>query len=321
MSKKNDFKKIGIIIAALLVVWAIITIKDKKQGERSFKVYVVKVDTSKVDNIVISPKNSDKKIIISKEGSLWTMKTTAGKTVQADDGTIDDLLSQVAAMKTKSVAATSKNKWKDYEVTDSAGTRIILKKGNKKLADFIVGKFSYSQPQGANPYMRQNVQMTSYIRISDDKNIYAVDGYAAMLFNRTENAFRENAIIVGKSEKWNKIVFNYPADSSFTLVKQNNKWMVNGVVADSNAVDKYFSKIQMLTDNNYDDTTGINTKQPEISIRIEGDNMQPIVVEGYKTASEGKYVFTSSINRGNAFTSNNIKNVLFTSKNQFLKNK
>jgi hypothetical protein len=318
MSKKNDFKKIGIIIAALLVLLAIITIKDKKHGERSFKAYVVKVDTSKVDNIIIMPKNSNKKITITKSNSVWMIEIK-NKKVQADDGTIGDLLSQTAKMKTKSVAATSKNKWKDYEVTDSAGTRIIMKNGDKKLTDFIMGKFSYSQPQGGNPYMRQNVVMTSYVRPYGENTVYAVDGYASMLFNRTTDAFRENAVVVGKSEKWNKIVFNYPADSSFTLIKQNNKWMVNGIVADSNAIKKYFSKIQMLTDNGFNDGFAVDEKNiPALSVSIEGDNITPIVVKAYNSDEERKLVFISSINKGNIFASDKIRKTLFVGKGQFL---
>ncbi len=314
-----NFKKISIILAALLLLLVVLKIKDKKQGDRSFKAYVVSIDTSKVDKMSITPKGASDKVELFKNEGLWMLKLN-GKDVQANIDIIDELLSQVSSLKTKSVAATSKEKWGDYEVTDSTGTRISINSGKKQLADFMIGKFSYKQPQGQNPYQQQqNIQMTSYLRLINENEVYAVDGYLSMMFNRDANSFRENSVVVGKPDNWNKLIFNYPADSSFTLVKQNNKWMVNGILADSMAISSYFSKIRMLTNNNFDDETFIDAnQQPEMSVRIEGDNFTPIMVDAYKN-SMGEPVFTSSINKGNLMKAGNTKQALFVGQQQFIK--
>lgn len=320
MSKQTNFKKIFIIIGVLLALLLIVKIKDRKQGDRSFKAYVLQVDTAIVDAINITPKGSDESIRLEKQDAAWILNL-AGKKVSADKGMIESLLSQSASLKTKSVAATSKDRWSEYEVTDSAATRVVLKEGKKILSDFLIGKFSYKQPpQGQNPYMqqRQNVQMTSYIRLNDEKEVYAVDGYLSMMFNRNTDAFRNKTVVTGNPENWKKLVFSYPADSSFTLVNQGGKWMVNGSLADSASVASYLSKIRYLNGSSFDSETELfEGQQAELSVRIEGNNAAPIEVKAYRN-NNGELVYTSSLNKGNILASENIKTSLFIGKDGFM---
>ena len=51
MSKQNNMKRITIILGVLLVLLLVLKLKDRKQGDRSFKEYIVEVDTAKVDNL------------------------------------------------------------------------------------------------------------------------------------------------------------------------------------------------------------------------------------------------------------------------------
>lgn len=319
MSKQNNMKRISIILGVLLVLLIALKLKDRKQGDRSFKAYIMQVDTAKVDAIKIHLKPDGQVVNLTKDGKNWMMDFD-GKKVQADRGNVYDILSQVNQLKPKQVVATSKNKWRDYEVDDSLGSRVELLNGNKPLADFVIGKFSYSQPKGQNPYMqqRQNVIMTSYVRNSNENNVYAVNGYLSMLFNRQLTSFRDNGVVLGDPANWTKLIYTYP-DSSFTLLKQQDHWMVDGMLADSAAVAKYFSQIRMLTDQNFDDESVINDNPKAIyTVRIEGNNLSSIVVKGIKN-NMGEIVYTSSINKGNLFKSDKIKEALFVPRERFIK--
>lgn len=316
MSKKTNFKKISIIVAILLALLLIIKIKDKKQGDRSFKAFVVKVDTAAVNNITIVPKGENEKLVLKKEQNEWMLQLS-DKKVQASSDIVQSLLDNVANMKTKSVAATSKNKWADYEVTDSTGTRVTIGSGKKELSDFIVGKFSYKQPQEQNSYMqKQNVQMSTYVRLYDEKEVYAVDGYLSMMMNRGKEAFRSNTLIASNTSNWKQLAFSYPADSSFTMVNQNGKWMINGLLADSVAVATYLPKIGRLTANGFDNAFNVNNAQPEFSVNITGDNINPIEIKAYRN-SLGELVYTSSQNKGNVLKSESILSTLFVGKDSF----
>lgn len=310
-------RNVVIVLVVLLAVWGIIKIKENKQGDRSFKAHVVEVDTALVSHISITPKGKTESVELAKQGNNW-MLNLGKKMVQADQGMATDLLSQVMELKPKRVAATTKSKWTEYEVDDSLGTRIKLFSGKKVLADFVLGKFSYSQGQGANPYQQRNVIMTSYIRPFNEETVYAVDGYLSMMFNRDKSAFRNSMVVNSKPENWNKLVFSYPADSSFTLEKQNGKWIAGGMVADSASVAQYFSKVQRLNGGSFDEISEIeDSQQPAYFVRIEGDHMNPIEVKAY-TSSLGEEVFVSSENKGNVFNDSKIKETLFINKKQLL---
>lgn len=314
MSK--NLKTISIILGILILVLVAIKIKEKSEGDRSFDEFIVKMDTAKVTSVSIELKNSDESVDFSKSDNVWFI-SNKGKKYQADNETIKELLSQLNALKPKRVASTTKDKWVDYEVNDTLGTRIVLKNGSKTLADLVLGKFSYSQPQGGNPYQRQQVIMTSYIRKTNDKVVYAVDGYLSMMFNRDASGFRENSVVVGNPEAWKKLTFKYPADSAFVLENQNGKWFANGMITDSVKVSDYFSKIRMLTSNSFDDQTEIQDSQlPEYSVLIEGDNLTPIEVKAYYNGF-GALVFTSTLNKGSVYMKDPIKQTLFVNKGNF----
>ena len=308
MSKRNNLKPISIVLVALILIWVLIKVKEK-QGDRSFKALVVQVDTSKVETITIIPKKSKDELMMDKENGIWMIDLN-GKKVQADGNSIDDLIGQIARLKPKRVAATSKDKWGEYEVTDTTATRIIVNKGKNPLADILIGKFAYDQ---------QTRQMTSFLRNYDEDITYGVDGYLSVMFNRNASSFRDNAIINGNPENWKKLTYTYPADSSFILEKQDNKWLVNGMPTDSLAVDKYFSKIRILSDNSFDDSVDYNMNAfSDFTLQIEGDHFSPITVKGILNNS-GKLEVMSSINKGNVILSDKVRNVLFTGKETFLK--
>jgi len=301
-------KRISFILIALLIVLAIVKIKENKQGERSFKSEIVAIDTSKIETITIIPKGLGDKTVLSFETDRWVIDVE-GKKVQAESNTIFELIKQLVSLKPKRVASTLPKQWEQYELTDSLAVRIIVNDEKKPLADFMIGKFSFNQ---------QTRQMTSYVRNTEENEVYAVDGYLSMMFNRAVESFRDNAIIIGEPEQWNKLVFKYPADSSFTLIKQNNTWMVNGLMADSIKVHDYFSKIRMLTDNNFADGVELGEGIPaSYSLRIEGDNFTPIEVSSYTIASD--LITTSSLNKGNKFNTNKALNVLYTNKEALMR--
>lgn len=311
-------RNVTIILLVLLLILGVVKWKESRQGDRSFKEYVVKLDSSKVETLTFIPKNSDEKVKLVKKNDTWMLKLE-DKMVQADQGTILDLLDQLTALKTKVVAAQSKSKWADYEVTDSLATRIIVNEGKKPLVDLLVGKFSYQQPKGQNPYMQQqNIKMTSYVRLNGENEVYAVDGYLSMMINRQAKTYRDNSILTGNPENWKKLIFTYPGDSSFNLIKQNNVWMVDGAIADSTKVDNYLSKIRMLTDNNYADGVEVDlNEKADYSVRIEGDNISPINIKGYYH-SQDQFLTVSSQNKGNVFESDKAKRVLFVPKDSLV---
>jgi hypothetical protein len=279
---------------------------DSRKGGRTFREELVDVSPDEVTSLEISPKVEGNKVIkLLKENDSWFVES-GDKRYRADPSLPSAMINELNSMKPESVVATGDERRVQYEVTDSLGTRVKLFSGNNLLADLIIGKFSFSQPQ----------KMTSYIRLEGDKVIYGVDGMLGMSFNRNVDSFRDKTVIKSNSSDWSRLVYKYPADSSFTLEKAAEGWTVNGQPADSASVAEYFNAIRNLSDSRFaENKTGMSVTH---SLLIEGNNdMEKVEINGYYQ-EDGVFMVESSQNRGNIFESTELAEKIFISSSSLL---
>ncbi|MBI4649382.1 MAG: DUF4340 domain-containing protein [Bacteroidia bacterium] len=299
------FRKLNIkvLIAIFVVLLAIILISHfikSKKGERTFRSDLAEIDTSQVSSILIYPKAENfSEVKLTKAVTGWQIQHK-GVLYNADKYSVNAMLSEFARLKPQRVAATSKEKWPEFQLTDTTGTRVKVLKNNDIVADLMIGKFSYQKP--TNPWDRQG-KMSTYVRLANEENVYSVEGFLSMTFNRSANEYINKAIINSNKDKWTKLAFTYPGDSSFIMTIQDSVWMVNGIVADSAKVINYFNKIAHLTS----PEIMFDFKQPlvnvpEYAVRIEGNNITPIHVNVFPTDTVNIYAISSSMNPGIFFS-------------------
>lgn len=284
MFRKINAKILVTVFVVLLALVVVVELLDSKKGNRTFKSDLVEVLADEVSSIELYPKVvNGAKIRLYKENDEWRVESN-GKSSKADQATAGRMISELNNIKPKSVVATSKDRWENFEVNDSLGTRVKLLNGSKVVADLVIGKFSFSQPRN----------MTSYIRLADEKEVYGVEGMLGMSFNRNVNSFRDRTVIKSNKADWTKLTFSYPADSSFVLEKKGEKWMIGDMETDSAAVVQYFNSIANLTDGSFTE------EKPAIAsthqLTIEGNNqMQKVEIKGYYFDAEN-FVFESNQN-------------------------
>ncbi len=296
---------VTIIVTVLIIVLLIVNFNDKKHGSRTFKSEITAIDTTEIISIEIKTLRDTNTIVLKKEQNSWYVNIDT-KLVSADNQAITGLISQISNLKTKQVVANNNTKWANFDVTDSTGTQVVINGKKKELANLIVGKFDY------NPQMRS---VSSHVRVPGDNNVYVVDGYLSMMVNRAAETFISHTILPNNIDKWNKLVFNYPADSSFVLQKQSGKWLVNGIAADSATVSSFIGSINGLTAQNINTNTNISLMQPLYTLRVETDDAGTIDVLAYK--ADTNMLVTSSINKGNILFDNQLVQKLFIGKNYF----
>ena len=301
MFRKINFKILTTIFVVLLIVVVFIEIIDSRKGNRTFKSDLVEVVADEVTSIELYPKVTDGSLIkLFKENEEWKVESEGSK-YNADQSSANRMIAELNTMKPKSVAASNKDRWEQFEVTDSLGTRVKLFKGTDLLANVIIGKFSFSQPRN----------MTSYVRLNGEKEVYGVDGMLGMSFNRNLDAFRDQTVINSNKTDWKRLSFIYPADSSFVLERMGDQWMTDGIKADSASVVQYFNKISNLTESNF------AKNKPAIPsthrLIIEGNNMmQKIEIAGY-LLDEGTCILETNQNPGTYFNSKTSAETLFIS--------
>ncbi len=322
MYKKLNIKSLVIIFVVLLVIVIIVFYMDSKKGERTFRSNIVDIDTSKVTSIIIYPKSNRREPVeITRKGYEWKIKSRQ-RLFNADENIVNNILKTMTELKPKRVAAADRSRWEEFEVTDSLATRVQLITGKKTGADIYFGKFSYQQPKNQMAYYyNQQGTINTYVRIAKDKIVYVVEGYLGMTLNRGLNDFRNKTVLRSNKSDWTRLSFIYPADSSFYLVREGGKWMVDGLQADSASVAGYFNSISWLSSSDFVDDQKPLRADADFTLKIEGDNfVKPIQIKAFKADTANRYLISSSLNEGVFFSSakSKLAEKIFAGKNKFL---
>ena len=302
---KINNKTLFLVLAGLIAVVVILRFTGSKRNAKTLNTEIVQIDTSRITFISIY-RSSDhgEEILLSRSGNNWTA-SNAGTAGEADALAITNALSEIISLRAERLVAKSPEKWADYQVADTLGTRVVIKEGRKTTLDLVIGRFDYQPPpQGYNQYQdfRQN-QLTgiSYVRNSGEDEVYAVNGFLGLSFNREFNSWRNQTILNMNSALINKVVFDYPADSGYIAQKSPGGWMVAGLTADSLELISYFNRISRQRSAEF--TSGLpSLVDPDYQVLFEGDNMSPVQVNAY-IQPDGKLVLNSSDNPNSWFSS------------------
>lgn len=297
LSKFLNTKTLIILLVILGGLYLVTKLTEKE--ERSFRSEMVSIDSAKVTKMIILPKlgGEGQEVTITKTGTEWKLES-GGKSYKADPSSVKNILAELMRMKSERVAAVEESKWKEYEVSDSTGTRIELYNNKKMIADLYVGKFDYTQPkqgQQQNPYQQQpRGKMSTYVRPADDNSVYVVDGFIKMSIQPNVNAYRDKTLLACNKEDVTKITYNYSNYENFELTNENGRWMLDGIPADSTKTSLYLNKLEKVTSSNFIDDAQSFTNTPAFHVRVEGNNMLPVDIMAFPTDSTNKFIITST---------------------------
>ena len=307
MSLKINNKTLALLFAALLVVVVLFVVLDSGKNERTFRQILVDIDTSSVTEILIYPKSQNhQEVKLFKADDGWKVTLASGKTANVTDKRISDLYMQLLAILPKRLAARGETKWNEFQV-DSSGSRVKVLEGSNVTLDLIIGRFSFQQPR----------TMNTFVRLYNDTDVYEVDGFLDMTFNQGANSFRDGTIINADFNNWTQLQFNYPADSSFQLIKTGDDWLINGVKADSSKTANYLRRLSKLSNSSFIDNFSPETFiNPTYLLNISTADLQFIEIKGF--VNEEQYVINSTENPEAYFEGNSVGNTIFVGKSEFL---
>ena len=216
---------------------------------------------------------------------------------------MDNALNDLINLKADRLVARSEDKWADYSVNDSLGTRVLIKEGKKTTLDLVIGRFNYQPPAGGySGYGQQYGTGITYVRKSGEDEVYAVEGFLAMSFNQGFNNWRDQTISRLTRDQITKIIFEYPADSGFVAQKLDEQWTIKGLPADSTSMAKYLNGMSRKSHREFaDDFTPLSS--PPFQVTFEGMNMEPLLIRVY-VRDGGELILHSSINPESYFMIN-----------------
>ena len=295
MSNRFDNKRLIIILGSLLVILLVTVIVKIPREKSTLREKLVDIDTSDVFRIKFIPKvTTDKPYEFVKENGKWTIRQD-NKVSAPAKGSVTNIFTEILSIKPQSLAATGKAKWNEYQLTDSLATRVQFfneKGGN--IADLMIGKFTYKQVN--NPYAAyggNNIEGTSYVRLSGEEKVYSVEGFLSFSFSGKFDDWRDKSFLKCKKEDLTKITFALPSDSGFVLIKKDSLWFAGSQPADSLNTSKYLNSIGYTDGQDFKD--GFKpASSPVYQLIIEGNNLLNITVKCFKGDGDDEYILNSS---------------------------
>jgi hypothetical protein len=319
MFRKINNKTLLILFAILAIVAVAVYFYDSQKGERTFKNELFKVDSAAITSITIYSKGKTGEFLkMNKTGSGWEI-LSKNKKYPADTNAIQNILHSIVKITPERVAGTDNSSWKEFEITDSLSTRVVIEQGKEVIADFRTGKMSFSQNKSRQSYGNSGMEVKSHIRVSDDERVYVVDGFLSMMFADDPSRYRNRMVVKLDKKNLNKVSFIYPGDSSFMLLKKTSGWFLNDQPADSALTEQWLNSLSFLTNGDFADEEVLPFTFP-FNLRIEGNNMNLIDVKGAKDTVAKNYFVKSSANSSAVFggASPGLFNQVFPGKNKFL---
>ncbi len=266
-----------IILVALLAIYGLTQIFSGKR-ERSFNADLIQLDTARVTSVVITPKTGDEPITLKREGQQW-IASQGEKNVPALDRPVTGLLGALASVRTRRIAAKSTEKWPEYEVEEGKATRIQVYEAGDLLEDFLLGRFDFNQ---------QTRSATSYLRLTGEDEVYAVDGFLTMSFPANFDAFRNKTVVRLQREMTIDAFRQTYPDTTYAFEKTATGWTLANapdLPLDSMAVENYLNVLRNLTAQNFaDDFDELAADQlPQYAVTLEGENIAaPLTVNVYR---------------------------------------
>jgi hypothetical protein len=283
MFKKLNIKYLFIIFIALFAIVLITKWIQSASGDRNFKDELIKVDTSKISAIVLTPAKGIE-IRIIRAGNQWSF-TSKGKTFTADRQIMQSILMAFTELKADHIAGAGPEDYSRTGCSDSLVTRVKVEVNEKVKAEFWVGGFAFQYPQS----------FVLFVRMPDEAEVYAVKDIAPDVFKKTPDDLRNRVLTSIYKQDISKITFAYPGDSSFTLVRDKFKWKLNDVWTDSSKTENYMNLLSHINGSSF--AYDVTASGPECSITIEGKNFGKIVLKAQATADTAcRWIVSSSAN-------------------------
>jgi hypothetical protein len=290
-----------IILAVLMIVYLIV--RYAGSDERTFRDSVLSFDPATITEIIIKdPKSKEGPVDLTLTGDKW-MVSNGNKDYPADSNVVKNILNQLKDLPTKRYAGKGRDVWAKYEVTDSAASLVTLKASKETVAEIYIGKFAYNQPKELQPQAQgrqQRGDMTTYVRLADEKDVYAVDGFLKIGLGGNVNSFRIRSLAGVNQADITRITSEEPGNRT-VLENLDGRWFFDGTPADSARVFRYRTSVSRLTASKFIDQD-VLPSSPSHSLRIEGNNFTPVQIDAYPVADTNvAYIITSSANPGSFF--------------------
>jgi hypothetical protein len=228
--KRYNNKILTGVFLALLGVFLLIKLFYSSKSKSNISKEFASLDTASISEVKIYLKGKESsELRITRDETGWKIGT-ANSQAWAEPGVVQELLISLNRVRIDRLVASDKNSWNDLHVSDTLSTHIIISGKETVMADWHVG----NPPNGGS----------AYIRSDEEEKVYMLENnHLNSLASKSFDDWRDKRLIKFDRDKVTRIVFTYPADSSFTLVKNDSTWRMGHNEIRSSLIDNYLNSI------------------------------------------------------------------------------
>jgi len=283
--KKTDPWKLAVILLGLVLIFIAVRKFRSPMLEGNLPVTLAEIDTADVTELIITPAKARQQPIRMTKAGGWKL-INGEQTLRLEQGAGPNMLRVLTTLKPERMVTKREEKWDEYSVGDSSGTRIQVMAGSATEADLIIGRSGFTPPQNQG----YGGSGFTYIRIHDEAEVYAVTGFLEAQFNRALDEWRDKSFTRIKMDSVTDISFRYPGDSSFVVQKVNGTWTSNTRLVDSVAVKAYLSGLEYRNAAAFAATAPVGS--PAVVMTLSGKGKVRGTLEAWP--GEGTWIVRSS---------------------------
>jgi len=294
--KKISAKILLIGLLVLVAIFAASRFFRSPARDSNLRKDLLTLDTALVNEVRILPsKDHTDEIKLIRDGRNWKVNK-GNRSEPADRAAVKNILGIMANLQAQRLVSRKKEKWEDFKVAESS-THVSVYARGKKVADFHVGKLGFVPGSGGG----MPGGAYTHIRLSDENEVYTVDGFLEPTFNNSFNEWRDKTFLKLNKDDIVKLSFTYPADSGFVASKRDSVWYVGSDPADASKVDRILHSFSSKYLTEFVD--GFTPKAAaDAVIQVDGKSGNLVTLEGWKGESS-EWVLTSSLQKGIYFSS------------------
>lgn len=283
--KKTDPWKLAVILLSLVLVFIAVRKFRSPRLEGNLPATLVELDTAKITEIIITPAKDRRQPVRLSRSAGWKLMR-GEQSFRLEQGAATSLLRVLTSLKPERVATKRREKWEEFQVGDSTGTRVQVIAGSSVEADVVIGRSGFGQ----TPTQTYGGPAFTYVRIQDEPEVYAIGGFLDAQFNRAIDDWRDKSFLRIKRDSVTRVSFRYPADSSFVIEKTGGTWTMAGAVVDSMEVRSFLSGMEYRNATAFAPAAPAGT--PSVSVTFEKSDKTLGTIEAWP--AEGSWVVRTS---------------------------
>lgn len=282
------------VLAGLIIVYVLTVTLHLTGRETNTRAFTFHIDTTGATEIDLYPYLAGRqeiKLVRTPRGWQLTSGSTAippgpgssavpsssgSPAVSPAPGSAEALLSALVTIPTQRLVSRSKDRWDNYKVGDSTGTRVVVYKGKDPIADYYIG----------------NGNTMSYIRANGHDEVYAADSYLESMTDKKFADWRDKSLL--RLNTSNLTGISFQGSPGYVLSKKDSAWWLAGGRVSTDSVTRYLDGLQYYNGSKFVD--GFTTPaSPDRSILFSGAKSPMATLQAWKRP-DGSWVLNSSQN-------------------------